>query len=197
LEDLGKDPAELFTSFSAEPVAAASISQVHHARLNSGGSFEQRHPCSDSGRCCTAAVLLADAVVQSCLQFGDPAAQLGNFFGVDAAAGFHPLFDLASNPLLQVALGGFRLLQQVINKGFPFVHRQTALFCQLLAYCLQLLTSQKRCPDPGVHHVLQHIFHTPSSLLDFLSSCPQPRLRLKIPDPMRSAQGNDSGIHSC
>ncbi|MCW5205674.1 AarF/ABC1/UbiB kinase family protein [Desulfobulbus sp. F5] len=32
-EDLGKEPTEIFTSFSTEPVAAASISQVHHAQI--------------------------------------------------------------------------------------------------------------------------------------------------------------------
>ncbi len=36
-EDLGKEPTDLFTSFCTEPVAAASISQVHHARLEVGG----------------------------------------------------------------------------------------------------------------------------------------------------------------
>ena len=33
LEELGKMPEEIFTGFSPEPVAAASISQVHHALL--------------------------------------------------------------------------------------------------------------------------------------------------------------------
>jgi ubiquinone biosynthesis protein len=32
-EDCGKDPLEIFTSFGYEPLAAASISQVHHARI--------------------------------------------------------------------------------------------------------------------------------------------------------------------
>lgn len=32
-EDCGKDPLEIFSSFGSEPLAAASISQVHHARV--------------------------------------------------------------------------------------------------------------------------------------------------------------------
>jgi ubiquinone biosynthesis protein len=32
-EELGKDPTDLFMSFGSEPLAAASISQVHHAQL--------------------------------------------------------------------------------------------------------------------------------------------------------------------
>ncbi|WP_417908722.1 ABC1 kinase family protein [Candidatus Electronema sp. PJ] len=32
-EECGLDPSQIFTSFNVEPVAAASISQVHHARL--------------------------------------------------------------------------------------------------------------------------------------------------------------------
>ncbi|MCI5208797.1 MAG: AarF/ABC1/UbiB kinase family protein, partial [Candidatus Electrothrix sp. ATG2] len=34
-EDQGKDPAEIFTTFSPEPLAAASIGQVHLARIAS------------------------------------------------------------------------------------------------------------------------------------------------------------------
>ena len=33
LEEWGKDPSEIFVSFGAEPLAAASIGQVHHARI--------------------------------------------------------------------------------------------------------------------------------------------------------------------
>lgn len=36
LQELGKSPAELFAEFSAEPVASASIGQVHRARLHTG-----------------------------------------------------------------------------------------------------------------------------------------------------------------
>jgi predicted unusual protein kinase regulating ubiquinone biosynthesis (AarF/ABC1/UbiB family) len=36
LQELGKPPTELFAQFSAEPVASASIGQVHRARLHSG-----------------------------------------------------------------------------------------------------------------------------------------------------------------
>src|SRR6202161_1026937 len=35
-EELGGDPAELFTSFDEEPFASASIAQVHYATLHSG-----------------------------------------------------------------------------------------------------------------------------------------------------------------
>jgi ubiquinone biosynthesis protein len=35
-EDLGADPGELFAHFEAEPVAAASVAQVHRARLPDG-----------------------------------------------------------------------------------------------------------------------------------------------------------------
>ncbi len=44
-EELGKDPTDLFTSFGSEPLAAASISQVHHARLlirGQDGSEQER-----------------------------------------------------------------------------------------------------------------------------------------------------------
>ncbi|HEU0191211.1 MAG TPA: AarF/ABC1/UbiB kinase family protein [Mycobacterium sp.] len=36
VEELGKDPAELFADFDAEPIASASIAQVHFATLHSG-----------------------------------------------------------------------------------------------------------------------------------------------------------------
>jgi ubiquinone biosynthesis protein len=44
-EELGKDPTELFSSFGSEPLAAASISQVHHARFavrGQDGSQQER-----------------------------------------------------------------------------------------------------------------------------------------------------------
>ncbi len=44
-EELGREPTELFTSFGSEPLAAASISQVHHARIavrGQDGSEQER-----------------------------------------------------------------------------------------------------------------------------------------------------------
>ena len=44
-EELGREPTELFSSFGSEPLAAASISQVHHARIavrGQDGSEQER-----------------------------------------------------------------------------------------------------------------------------------------------------------
>jgi ubiquinone biosynthesis protein len=41
-EDLGKEPTEIFTSFCSEPTAAASISQVHMARIAIGSGQERK-----------------------------------------------------------------------------------------------------------------------------------------------------------
>ncbi len=41
LEEWGKDPTEIFISFDSEPLAAASIGQVHHARIFEPGSADR------------------------------------------------------------------------------------------------------------------------------------------------------------
>lgn len=45
-EDLGTDPSELFTSFSEQPIGAASLAQVHRATLHSGETVavKVQHP---------------------------------------------------------------------------------------------------------------------------------------------------------
>ena len=43
LEELGREPGDIFIAFNHEPVAAASISQVHHARLAVQDAAGSRH----------------------------------------------------------------------------------------------------------------------------------------------------------